>query len=183
MGRDLAVIADDLPVGRHVQDVGVEESVVRAEITNVSLRRLDRSLATRFTESVIAFSSASMPCTCLTCQPHSVPSGRVAYHSTPPSGLPVRIARVPAGTWCLSSWYEISSKARLCSPFHVRVEVGGVYPCHAAFSLRGNVIPLQGESEASSRCLFKSISPSQARQFSVLPFYRIFGHVENPEIT
>ena len=90
------------------------------EITNVSLRRFGRSLATRSTEPVMAVRRASMPCTCLACQPCSVPSGKVTYHSTPPSGLPVRIARVPAGTLCLSSWYEISSNARLCSPFHVR---------------------------------------------------------------
>lgn len=86
----------------------------------MSLRRAGRSLITRLTEAVIAVERASIPLTCLACQPHSMPSGKVAYHSTPPSGLPVRIARVPAGTRFFSSWYEISSNARPCSPFQVR---------------------------------------------------------------
>ena len=72
------------------------------------------------TRSARLLLTESMPCTCLACQTHSAPSGNVAYHSTPPSGLPVRIARVPAGTWYLISWNATSSNARLSSPFHVR---------------------------------------------------------------
>src|SRR5665648_58008 len=73
------------------------------EMTKVSLTSFGRSCTTRRTLEAIAVRSASTPWTCLACQPHSVPSLRFAYHSTPPSGLPVRIARDPDGTYDLSN--------------------------------------------------------------------------------
>src|SRR6185369_3930481 len=74
------------------------------EMTKVSFTSCGRSSTTRLTDSVIAVSRASIPRTYFACHPHSAPLASLAYHSTPPSGLPVRITCEPLGALDFSSW-------------------------------------------------------------------------------